>query len=93
MFTSSFRPLMAFIGPRGQISLNICVPQLQWGASSANLKLVPCEGSRQTVQGQTALPMTTTPSGRSRAIYLLPCSFSSFSCFDYDDDDDDFWYL
>ena len=38
------------------------------GARSANLKLVPCEGSSQTVQGQTALPTTKTPSGRSRAI-------------------------
>ena len=40
----------------------------QWGARSANLKLVPCEGSRQTVQGQTVLPTTKTPYGRSRAI-------------------------
>ena len=40
----------------------------KWGARSANLKPVPCEGSRQTVQGQTALPTTKMPSGRSRAI-------------------------
>ena len=42
--------------------------KIKWGARSANSKLVPCECSRQTVLGQTALLSTKTPSVHLRPI-------------------------